>query len=160
MFVDLSGFTSLAEAMGDETSVRVLARFGHIVRDATGRFDGSVVKQIGDAFMLVFPEARSAVACALDVERQTAVEPQFPAVRTGIHWGQVLYREGDYFGTTVNLASRAEHLARAGEIVVTEDVVTRTKDAALRDAGWTSTPEEATPKGFPRPVRIVRWSRG
>jgi adenylate cyclase len=81
-----------------------------------------VVKQIGDAFMLVFTEVRSAVACALEIEGRTAEEPQFPALRSGIHWGLVLYREGDYVGSNVNIASRLAAEAERHQVLVTAEV--------------------------------------
>ena len=68
VFIDLSSFTPLAEAMGDIAAARVLERFSEIVRGSVCAWAGRVVKQIGDAFMLVFPDARSAVACALEIE--------------------------------------------------------------------------------------------
>jgi len=126
-FVDLSGFTSLAEAMGDQMAARVLERFSRLVREAVSHFDGRVVKQIGDAFMLVFPEPRSAVACAVEIERLAAEEPQFPAVRLGIHHGQVLYREGDYLGTSVNVAARLAADAEPRQLLLTA--------AARKEAG-------------------------
>jgi len=122
VFVDLAGFTSLADAMGDHMAAQVLERFSQIVRDAVSRWEGHVVKQIGDAFMLVFHEPRSAVACALEIEQQTAREPQFPAVRSGVHCGQVLYREGDYLGTSVNVVARLAAEAARHQLLVTAAV--------------------------------------
>ncbi len=122
VFIDLSSFTPLTEAMGDHAAAQVLDRFSHLVREAVSRGDGRVIKQIGDAFMLVFPEPRSAVACALEIERRTAAEPQFPAVRGGVHWGRVLYREGDYLGTTVNVAARLAAQAQRHQVLVTAAV--------------------------------------
>jgi len=122
VFVDLAGFTSLTDAMGDQAGASVLERFAHIVRQATGRWDGRIVKQIGDAFMVVFPEARPAVACALEIERLVAREPQFAAVRSGIHCGPVLYREGDYVGTSVNVAARLVAEAERHQVLVTAAV--------------------------------------
>jgi adenylate cyclase len=124
-FVDLASFTPLTEAMGDFEMARVLDRFSAVVRHTVNQRDGHVVKQIGDAFMLVFSEARSAVACALDIEAQVAAEPQFPAVRSGVHSGEVLYREGDYIGTNVNLASRVATAADRHQVLVTGAVRTR-----------------------------------
>jgi class 3 adenylate cyclase len=68
--------------------------------------------------MLTFTEAASAVRCALELDRRATAEPRFPAVRSGIHYGTVLYRDGDYVGATVNPASRVadeagRHPARA-----------------------------------------------
>ena len=121
-FVDLSSFTPLTAEMGDLKAAEVLQQFSHLVRESTARSDGSIVKQIGDAFMLVFPQARSAVACLLEVERRAAEETQFPALRGGIAWGSVLYREGDYVGSLVNLASRLAGEADRHQVLVTPEV--------------------------------------
>ncbi|TMA38517.1 MAG: YHS domain-containing protein [Deltaproteobacteria bacterium] len=120
LFVDLSSFTPLTEAMGDAAAAEVLARFSQLVREAVSRCDGRVVKQIGDAFMLMFSDPRAAVACALDIERRSAEEPHFPAVRSGGHHGPVLYREGDYLGVTVNVAARLAAEAGRHQVLVSE----------------------------------------
>jgi class 3 adenylate cyclase len=122
VFVDLCSFTPIAEAMGDRKSADVLARFSSLVREATAGHDGHVVKQIGDAFMLIFADPRAAVACALDIEGRVAAEARFPAVRAGINWGPVLYRDGDYVGANVNVASRVAAEAGRHEIFVTDSV--------------------------------------
>ena len=122
VFVDLSSFTPLTANMGDAAAALILERFSDLVRDAVNRWEGKVVKQIGDAFMLVFSEPRSAVACALEVDRRALSEAQFPAVRSGAHWGPVLFREGDYIGTTVNVASRVAAEAGRHEVLVTSAV--------------------------------------
>ena len=122
VFADLAGFTSLTDAMGDQTAARVLERFTRIVRKSVGHWDGRIVKQIGDSFMVVFPAARSAVACALEIERLATREPQFAAVRSGVHCGPVLYREGDYVGTSVNVAARLVAEAERHQVLVTAAV--------------------------------------
>jgi class 3 adenylate cyclase len=122
VFMDLSSFTPLTEAMGDATAAQVLERFSEIARRSVGAFGGRIVKQIGDAFMMIFPDARSAVACALEIDLETTLEPQFPAVRAGIQWGDVLYREGDYVGSNVNIASRIASEADRHQVLVTADV--------------------------------------
>lgn len=118
-FVDLSSFTPLAESKGDVEAAQVLDRFAAVVRQAVARLDGHVVKQIGDAFMLAFPQVSVAVRAALEIERRAADEPQFPAVRCGIHWGRALYREGDYVGASVNLAARVADAAERHQVFVT-----------------------------------------
>ena len=119
VFVDLSGFTALTEAMGDVKTAEILDRFSGIVRQSVATHGGEVVKQIGDAFLLVFREPRDAVACALDVESRATAAPAFPAVRAGVHQGPVLYREGDYVGATVNLAARVVAEAERHQVLVT-----------------------------------------
>jgi class 3 adenylate cyclase/YHS domain-containing protein len=128
MFVDLASFTPLAEAMGDLRAAQVLQRFSSIVRSAARRAHGRIVKQIGDAFMLMFSEPHQAVICAVGLEAHCAREPQFPAVRAGIHWGPVLYREGDYFGSNVNVASRLAAEAGRHQILISGDLWRRVKD--------------------------------
>ncbi len=128
MFVDLANFTPLAEAMGDVAAANVLERFGTIVRVANARCHGRIVKQIGDAFMVVFPESVSAVSCAIEIEDRASREAQFPPVRAGLHWGAVLYREGDYVGSNVNLASRLAAEAGRHQILITGEVWKRARD--------------------------------
>jgi class 3 adenylate cyclase/YHS domain-containing protein len=123
VFIDLSSFTPLTEAMGDESAAAVVNRFSEIVRSAAVSHLGQVVKQIGDAFMLVFPDARDAVACAIAMDEQVAAEPAFPAVRTGAHTGAVLYREGDYLGANVNLAARVAAAADRHQLLITGAVI-------------------------------------
>jgi len=118
-FVDLAGFTRLTDTKGDVEAAQTLERFSALVRQVVAGFDGHVVKQIGDAFMLVFPEPRSAVSAVLEVERRATREPHFPATRSGIQWGRVLYREGDYVGANVNAAARVADVAEPHQVLVT-----------------------------------------
>jgi len=122
LFVDLSSFTPLTEMCGDVVAAQVVDRFSDIVREAAADTLGQVVKQIGDAFMLVFPTPGPAVACGLAIERAAAVEPRFPAVRVGVHAGPVLYREGDYLGVNVNIAARVAAAANRHQLLVTDSV--------------------------------------
>lgn len=156
IFVDLASFTPMTEAMGDRAAAEILERFGRFVRDAVRRHDGRVVKQIGDAFMLLFPKARDALGCALVIEERTAEQAQFSAVRSGIHCGRVLYRDGDYLGTTVNVAARLVDEANRHQILLT---------AAVRDAVSTVPGVEFAPlgtrslKGLSEPVEVFAAAR-
>lgn len=122
VFLDLASFTPMTVSMGDVAAAEVVARFSELVHDVVGRHHGRVVERIGDAFMLTFSDASSAVACALEIEAQASEEDQFPAIRGGIHVGPVLYRGGGYVGSNVNLASRVAGEARRHQIIVTADV--------------------------------------
>lgn len=119
VFVDLSRFTPMTEAMGDAAAAEVLDRFSDLVREVAAAHEGEIVKQIGDAFMLVFSDATRAVRAALELEDRASVQPRFPAVRIGAHSGPVLYREGDYVGANVNLAARIAAEARPHQVLVT-----------------------------------------
>ena len=119
LFVDLSGFTPLTEAMGDAAAAALMERFSGLVRRAALEHNGTVVKQIGDEFMLAFTEPAAAVACGLDIEAAASAEEQFPAVRQGAHAGRVLYRVGDYVGSTVNVAARVVAEADRHQFLIT-----------------------------------------
>ena len=120
-FVDLAGFTGLTEAMGDVRAAAVLKRYGELVWDAVGHHGGQVTKQLGDGFMVLFHHPRNAVRCMLEIERRVAAENQFPACRAGIHWGSVLYREGDYVGTAVNLSARIASVALRHQVLLSDE---------------------------------------
>jgi class 3 adenylate cyclase/YHS domain-containing protein len=121
VFLDLASFTPLTESMGDVAAANVVARFSELVRNVVNEHHGRLVERIGDAFMLTFPDAESAIACALEIQNRAAEEPQFPAVRGGVHVGSVLYREGGYVGSNVNIAARVAAEAKRRELLVTLD---------------------------------------
>lgn len=119
VFLDISSYTPITEVMGDAVAARILERLSELVRETTMRFDGRVVDRIGDAFLLVFPEPRAALMCALEIESRTAAEPQFPALRGAVHWGVAVYQEGGYVGGSLNIASRVATEAKPHQILVT-----------------------------------------
>jgi class 3 adenylate cyclase/DNA-binding transcriptional MerR regulator len=135
LFVDLSGFTPLTEAMGDPAAASLVERFSALVRTAASRHSGTVVKQIGDEFMLVFTDPAAAVSCGLAIEAAVSAEAQFPAVRQGAHTGRVLYREGDYIGATVNVAARVAAEAHRHQLLITSAL--RTQASTLDDVTFT-----------------------
>jgi class 3 adenylate cyclase/YHS domain-containing protein len=128
LFVDLASFTALTEAMGDVVAAEVVERFSGLVRDSANRWNGKVVKQIGDEFMVVFSDARDALHCGLEIEAHCSDQPNFPAVRLGAHTGPVLYRQADYVGATVNLAARVASVARPHQFLVTAAVCQQAED--------------------------------
>ena len=72
--------------------------------------------------MLVFPDGRRAVACGLEIAKQAIAEPRFRALRIGADVGSMLYREGDYVGTSVNLAARVTSAAQRNQFLITHAV--------------------------------------
>lgn len=122
MFVDLSSFTSLAYVHGDEAAAQILDRFDDLVRTLGIEHSGTLAKQIGDAFMMVFDDPGDALGFAVALDEAASKQAGFPAMRVGIHAGPVLYRVGDYVGSTVNIASRLASAAMPNEIVVTDAV--------------------------------------
>ena len=122
MFIDLVNFTPLTLVMGDAVAAEVVDRFYNVVRAAADRAGGRIVKQIGDAFMLVFNNAAEAIECGLAVEAAVAEESQFPGVHVGAHTGHLLYRDGDYLGNTVNVAARVAAFSGSHQALVSAAV--------------------------------------
>ena len=94
------------------------------------------MKSQGDGFMLAFPDPCEALDCAIDVqrafaEREREGESESLRVRMGLHTGEVISEEGDYFGKNVILAARIAAEAVGGEILVSEEL----RDAASSGNG-------------------------
>jgi class 3 adenylate cyclase/YHS domain-containing protein len=156
LFIDLASFTPLTATMGDHAAADVLGRFGATVRASAAQHGGRILKQIGDAFMLIFAEPAAAIEFGLTMERFVDTEPQFPALHIGAHHGTVLYREGDYIGATVNLAARVASAGAAGQFLITQDL----RDAArsIADADFVSLPPRRL-KGIPDPICLIEVRR-
>jgi adenylate cyclase len=122
-FVDVSGFTDLTERRGDEAAADVASRLAPLVRRTVERYGGKVVKWLGDGVMLHFARAEDAVASALDIVA-AVTGAGLPPAHAGIAVGPVVFQGGDYFGRTVNLAARILDRAQAGQVLVSDEVVT------------------------------------
>lgn len=119
-FADLAGYTRLTEERGDEEAVGVVERFVESVQRSLP-IDARVIKTLGDEVMIVGADAVALAGWAVDL--QTALAPDVPAPRIGIHTGEALYRDGDYYGRDVNQAARVVARAAGGEVLVTREVV-------------------------------------
>jgi adenylate cyclase len=120
-FLDLTGYTALTEERGDEAGADLAHRVATLVNEAAQPHGGYPVKWLGDGVMFYFPEPSAAVLTGLDLVEQTPAAVDVRA-RVGINAGRVIFREGDYFGRTVNVAARIADYARPGEILVSDEV--------------------------------------
>jgi len=152
-FIDLTGFTRYTEEEGDLEALDVVENFVEAV-EATLPPGASVVKTIGDEVMVVSPEPAALTGWAVGFLSRF---PERPQPRVGIHYAQAVYRDGDYFGTHVNLTHRVVERAQAGEVLVTNAVA-----SSLNDDSLTCDPiGEVRLKGFPEPTSlcVVRESQ-
>jgi adenylate cyclase len=121
-FLDLTGYSRLTDEKGDEAAADLAARLGRLVQRSASRHGGQAVKWLGDGVMFHFGRAGEAVVAALEMV-QEAEPGGLPPAHVGVHAGPVLYQAGDYFGRTVNIASRIADYARQGEVLVSQQVV-------------------------------------
>ena len=149
-FIDLTGFTQYTEEEGDLEALDVVENFVETV-EATMPSEATLVKTIGDEVMVVSPEPGAMTAWAVGLLERF---PERPRPRVAIHHAHAVYRDGDYFGTHVNLVHRVVGRAHAGEVLVTDGVAD-----ALGGRGLSCEPiGEVSLKGFPAatPLYVVR----
>jgi adenylate cyclase len=153
-FADLVGFTRLGEEVDAGELGRVAQRLvGLTVENLRG--DVRLVKTIGDAAMLISPDAASLVEVALDlVDAADAEGRDFPQLRIGLASGAALNRAGDWYGRPVNIASRITTIARPGSVLTTREV----RDAGGDGYRWSSAGARSL-KGVDGPVRLYRVRR-
>jgi adenylate cyclase len=118
-FADLAGYTRFTEEEGEEEALSSVERFVEGVTQTLPE-DARVVKTIGDEVMVVGTDVDALVDWAVGFLETVEERPE---PRLGINYGSTLYRDGDYFGREVNLASRVVARARGGEVLVTDSVV-------------------------------------
>jgi adenylate cyclase len=118
-FADLAGYTRLTEEVGEEEAVDAVERFVAAV-EAWLPDDARIVKTIGDEVMIVSPDAAGLLDWAVGFQELFRERPR---PRIGIHCGEVLYREGDYYGREVNIAARVVARSGGGEVLATRPVV-------------------------------------
>ena len=118
-FADLAGYTQLTEEVGDEEAAGIVERFVANVNQSLPD-EARILKTIGDEVMIVSPDAGSLIDWAVGFQ---ILSNERPLPRIGIHSGNVVFRDGDYFGREVNLAARVAARAAAGEVLVTWPVV-------------------------------------
>jgi adenylate cyclase len=120
-FVDLAGFTALTETHGDDAAASLVMRFHHLV-SAAAEPDARVVSVIGDGAFLVSDAPVSAVRMITRLVTRLHLEPDFPEVRAGLHHGMAAARDGQFYGTAVNIAARIAGYARGGQVLCSSTV--------------------------------------
>ena len=127
MFVDIAGSTRLFESLGDPAAQRIITRYLELLSGISRREGGTVIKRIGDEIMTRFPRADAALMAACQMQKFLNEAPPLSkvpiAVRIGLHWGPALMEDGDLFGDTVHVAARLTGIAKARQILTTEEVV-------------------------------------
>jgi adenylate cyclase len=127
-FLDLTGYTRLAEERGDEAAADLASDLASVVQDAATTHGGRPVKWLGDGVMFHFDDPGGAIRSGIELVEQTEQATSMPA-RIGINAGAVIVQEGDYFGRTVNVAARIADYARPHEVLVSDEAKRNAGDA-------------------------------
>ncbi|MHB8872862.1 MAG: DUF5939 domain-containing protein [Myxococcaceae bacterium] len=155
MFTDVKGSTELYEQLGDARAFALVKEHFGLMSEVIARHEGGVVKTIGDAVMASFPVNQNAVRAALDIQEGFA-KAKLPLgsieVKIGLHRGPTIAvtsnRALDYFGRTVNIAARVQGASQAGEVLLTDAVLSDpAAAAALEERNLTPRPRQVELKG-------------
>jgi class 3 adenylate cyclase len=134
LFTDIAGSTALNERLGDVRWLELLRLHNEIVREQVQLHGGYEVKSQGDGFMVAFASARRAVDCARAIQREIDARlgdhPNGPlTIRIGLHTGEALRDDADFYGKNVVLAARIADQARGQEILASSVVKQLTESA-------------------------------
>jgi class 3 adenylate cyclase len=134
LFSDIEGSTTLNERLGDVRWFELLRAHNKVVRDRVQACGGFEVKAQGDGFMIAFPSARRAIQCARSIQeaigRDLGEHPDGPVrVRIGLHTGEAIREQSDFYGKNVVVAARITDAARGGEILASSVVKQLTESA-------------------------------
>ena len=127
LFSDIEGSTALNERLGDLRWLELLRVHNRLIREQVQACRGFEVKSQGDGFMIAFPSARRAIDCARRIQnavsRELGGHPDGPVrVRIGLHTGEAIREESDFYGRNVVVAARIADEAQGGEILVSSVV--------------------------------------
>ncbi|HLI14268.1 MAG TPA: adenylate/guanylate cyclase domain-containing protein [Alphaproteobacteria bacterium] len=159
LFTDLKGSTELYERVGDLVAYDLVKAHFRILQEIVAAESGAVVKTIGDAVMATFPTPSRAVAAALRMREAIRKLDEGLTLKIGIHVGPclavVLNERQDYFGQTVNIASRVQGLAETRSIYATDQVLGHSDTAKVLEArGITPKPQTHVLRGIAHEVLV------
>jgi serine/threonine protein kinase len=163
LFSDIMGITTYFDTHGDVAGMRKINKHNELLFPVIERYDGRVIKTIGDAIMACFDSADNGVGAAIGMQRALARHnAEFTSnddkilVRIGLNSGQSIFQNSDVFGDSVNVAARIGAKAGANQILVSET----TQQALNPDLHATRYFSEVKLKGKEEPARLytVEWA--
>jgi adenylate cyclase len=121
-FADLVGFTQMSRHLDEPELANVVENLESRSQELISDLGGRVVKSLGDEVMFSADVPATAAEIALRLVEESIEDDELPELRVGLAHGRVVAHRGDYFGTTVNLASRAVDAARPATVLVSEEM--------------------------------------
>ena len=135
MFADVAGSTAMYENMGDDLARERISNALNALIDISGRFEGQLVKTIGDEILVYFTDVDKAVLAAQSIQ-ETMEDDRSPetigvSIRIGMQYGSTILEKDDIFGDTVNVAARVASMAKARQILCTQEIAFMVKSTEL-----------------------------
>lgn len=125
LFADISGSTRLYDQLGDVQAREIVAAILDLLYQVVHRYDGQVIKTIGDEIMCTLPDAERAARAsidmheAIDADNEANARQTWISIRIGFHYGPTLVEDDDVYGDAVNVAARMAAQAKARQIMTT-----------------------------------------
>src|SRR5690606_13678502 len=119
MIADIEGYTHLFQH-NEAAAIRQVEDHREDVRVATSIYHGNVMQFYGDGSLTVFDSIVDAIQCPVEIQPLSALH-RIP-IRIGIHYGDIVFKGGDIYGDSVNIASRIQTLGIAGSILISDKV--------------------------------------
>ena len=120
MFTDIAGYT--AQMSKDEAvAISLLETKKKVFRPLLKKYNGKLVKEMGDGTLSHFPSSVDATNCSIELQKSLKKNTKLN-VRIGVHHGEVLFKDKDVYGDVVNIASRLETMSPAGGVLVSKNV--------------------------------------
>lgn len=163
LFADVSGSTRLYETLGDKAALERIEHCLSSLSTLVRKHRGEIIKTIGDELMCAFPDAQSAFCAAREMQMEMAMQlisGKHPLlIHVGMHYGPAIREDGDIFGDAVNIAARLTEIAKAGQIITsqqTADILPAELRTNMRQLGT------ATLKGKRGEIDIceIIWQEG
>jgi class 3 adenylate cyclase len=161
MFTDIKGFTSLTSTISRKEIEQLLLVHDKILRPIFLEFRGTIIKTIGDAFMVTFESPTDAILCGMKIQEvilqrnKKAPGNERFEIRVAVNSGEVYVQNKDVYGEPVNIAARIEGIAEANQVYFTEAVylAMNKNEIPSCEAGVHHL------KGIPEPVKIYKILR-
>ncbi len=137
IFTDIVGYTKMMQE-NELKAASIRKRHRSVFEESHQRYNGKPIQYYGDGTLSIFDSAIEAVRCAISMQQQFQQDPKVP-LRVGIHTGDIVFTDTEVYGDGVNLTSRIEALGIAGNILLTDKVVselTNHSDIQVRSLGF------------------------
>ena len=135
MFADVAGSTAMYENMGDDLARERISKALNALISITQRHAGQLVKTIGDEILVYFIDIDNAILAAKSIqesmEDDRSPETIGVSIRIGMQYGSTILENDDIFGDTVNVAARVASMAKARQILCTQEIAFMVKSAEL-----------------------------
>jgi class 3 adenylate cyclase/DNA-binding CsgD family transcriptional regulator len=128
MFTDIVGYTAMMQ-QDEKKGKNIRGKHREIFSRLTAKHGGKILQYFGDGTLSVFNSSINAVRCAIEIQKESNKSPVIP-LRVGIHTGDIIYRNEEVLGDSVNVASRIESIAELGSIFISAEVYDDIKNQA------------------------------